>query len=54
MIMADYLSPHQIKDLDTSELIPITFCPMTTYYRCLEENAYCIGTQGQVLRWQVR
>ena len=46
MIMADYLSHHQIKDSDTSELIPISFCPMTTYYRCLEENAYCIGTRA--------
>ena len=31
--------------VETSELIPINFCPMTTYYRCLEENAYCIGTR---------
>ena len=46
MIMADYLSHHQIKDSDTSELIPIRFCPMTAYYRCLEENAYCIGTRA--------
>ena len=46
MIMADYLSHHQTKDSDTSELIPISFCPMTTYYRCLEENAYCIGTRA--------
>ena len=46
MNMADYLSHHQIKDSDTSELILISFCPMTTYYRCLEENAYCIGTRA--------
>ena len=46
MIMADYLSHHQIKDSDTSELIPISFCPMTTYYRYLEENAYCSGTRA--------
>ena len=44
MIMADYLSHHWTKDSDTSELIPISFCPVTTYHRCLEENAYCIGT----------
>ena len=45
MIMADYLSPppHWTKD---TELIPFSFCPMTTYYRCLEENAYCIGTRA--------
>ena len=46
MIMADYLSCHQIKDSDTSELIPISFCPITTYFRYLEENAYCIGTRA--------
>ena len=46
MIMVDYLSCHQTKDSDTSELIPISFCPMTRYYRCLEENAYCIGTRA--------
>ena len=46
MIMADYLSHHWTKDSDTSELVPISFCPMTTYYRCLEENAYCIGTRA--------
>ena len=46
MIMADYLSCHQTKDSDTSELIPISFCPLTSYYKCLEENAYCIGTRA--------
>ena len=46
MIMADYLSHHRIKDSDTCELIPISFCPMTAYYGCLEENAYCIGTRA--------
>ena len=45
MIVVDYLSHHQTKDSDTSELIPINFCPMTIYHRCLEENAYCIGTR---------
>ena len=46
MIMVDYLSYHWTKDSDMSELIPISFCPMTTYQRCLEENAYCIGTRA--------
>ena len=46
MIMADYLSHHWTKDSDTSELIPISFCPLTSYYQCLEENAYCIGTRA--------
>ena len=32
MIMADYLSCHQTKDSDTPELIPISFCTMTTYH----------------------
>ena len=46
MIMADYLSQHRTKDSDTSELIPISFCPLTSYYKNLEENAYCIGTRA--------
>ena len=46
MIIADYLSCHWTKDYDTSELIPISFCPMTTYHSCLEENAYCISTRA--------
>ena len=46
MIMADYLSHHRTKDSDTSELIPISFCPLTSYFKCLEENAYCIGTRA--------
>ena len=46
MIMADYLSHHRTKDSDTSELIPISFCPLTSYYKCLEEYAYCISTRA--------
>ena len=46
MIMAGYLSHHRTKDSDTSELIPISFCPLTSYYKSLEENAYCIGTRA--------
>ena len=46
MIMADYLSHHRTKDSDTSELIPISFCPLTSYYKSLEDNAYCIGTRA--------
>ena len=46
MIMADYLSRHRTKDSDTSELIPISFCPLVSYYKNLEENAYCIGTRA--------
>ena len=46
MIMADYLSHHRTKDSDTSELRPISFCPLTSYYKSLEENVYCIGTRA--------
>ena len=46
MIMADYLSRHRTKDSDTSELIPISFCPLTSYYKSIEENAYCISTRA--------
>ena len=46
MIMADYLSHHRTKDSDMSELIPISFCPVTTYHRYLEENAHGIGTRA--------
>ena len=31
VIMADYLSRHRTKDSDTSELIPTSFCPLTSY-----------------------
>ena len=31
MILADYLSRHRHKDLDPSELIPISFCCLRTY-----------------------
>ena len=31
MILADYLSRHRNKDLDSSELIPISFCCMNVF-----------------------
>ena len=37
MILADYLSRHRHKDLDPSELIPISFCCLRTY-RSLIDN----------------
>ena len=46
MIMVDYLSCHRTKDSDISELIPSSFCPLTSYYKNLEENAYCISTRA--------
>ena len=36
MILADYLSRHRNKDLDSPELIPISFCCMSVFRRLLE------------------
>ena len=36
MILADYLSRHRNKDLDSSELIPISFCCMDVFRSLLE------------------
>ena len=36
MILADYLSRHRNKDLDSSELIPISFCCMNVFRSLLE------------------
>ena len=36
MILADYLSRHRNKDLDSSELIPISFCCMNVFRHLLE------------------
>ena len=36
MILADYLSRHRNKDLDSSELIPISFCCMKVFRSLLE------------------
>ena len=38
MILADYLSRHRNKDLDSSELIPISFCCMNVFRSLLELN----------------
>ena len=50
MILADYLSRHRNKDLDSSELIPISFCCLNVF-RCLLETehgleVYNIGTRS--------
>ena len=38
MILADYLSRHRHKDLDPSELIPISFCCLRTYRSLINDK----------------
>ena len=38
MILADYLSRHRHKDLDPSELIPISFCCLRTYRSLINDR----------------
>ena len=38
MILADYLSRHRHKDLDPSELIPISFCCLRTYRSFIDDK----------------
>ena len=50
MILADYLSRHRNKDLDSSELIPISFCCLNVFRSLLETEqgleVYNIGTRS--------
>ena len=50
MILADYLSRHRNKDLDFSELIPISFCCMNVFRSLLETKhgleVYNISTRS--------
>ena len=50
MILADYLSRHRNKDLDPSELIPISFCCLSVFRSFLETQhgleVYNIGTRS--------
>ena len=50
MIVADYLSRHRNKDLDSSELIPISFCCLNLFRNLLETEhgleVYNIGTRS--------
>ena len=52
MILADYLSRHRNKDLDPSELIPISFCCLSVFRSMLETEhgleVYNIGTRSSV------
>ena len=48
MILSDYLSRHRQRDLDPSELIPISFCSMQIYSRLIAdkvgEGIFCVQT----------
>ena len=50
MILSDYLSRHRQKDLDPSELIPISFCCLKTYRTIIDdkigEEIFCIKTRA--------
>ena len=49
MILSDYLSRRRQKDLDPSELIPISFCCLKTYRSIIDdridEEIFCIKTR---------
>ena len=50
MILSDYLSRHRQKDLDPSELIPISFCCLKVYRDFIDdkigEDIFCIKTRS--------
>ena len=50
MILSDYLSRHRQKDLDPSELIPISFCCLEVYRGFIDdkmgEDIFCIKTRS--------
>ena len=50
MILSDYLSRHRQKDLDPSELIPISFCCLKTYRSIIDckigEEIFCVKTRA--------
>ena len=50
MILSDYLSRHRQKDLDPSELIPISFCCLRTYRSIIDdkigEEIFCVRTRA--------
>ena len=50
MILSDYLSRRRQKDLDPSELIPISFCCLKTYRSIIDdrigEEIFCIKTRA--------
>ena len=50
MILSDYLSRHRQKDLDPSELIPISICCLKVYRSFIDdsiaEDIFCIKTRS--------
>ena len=50
MTLSDYLSRHRQKDLDPSELIPISFCCLKVYKGFIDdkigEDIFCIKTRS--------
>ena len=50
MILSDYLSRHRQKDLDPSELIPISFCCLKAYRTLIAdkigEDIFCVKTRS--------
>ena len=50
MILSDYLSRHRQKDLDPSELIPVSFCCLKTHRSIIDdrigEEIFCIKTRA--------
>ena len=50
MILSDYLSRHRQKDLDPSELIPISFCCLEVYRGYIDdkigEDRFCVKTRS--------
>ena len=50
MIVSDYLSRHRQKELDPSELIPISFCHLKVYRGFIDdkigEDMFCIKTRS--------
>ena len=52
MILSDYLSRQRQKDLDPSELIPISFCCLKVYRSFIDdrigEDIFCIKTRSSV------
>ena len=52
MILTDYLSRHRNKDLDPSELIPVSFCCLSVFRSLLETEhgleVYNIGTRSSI------
>ena len=50
MILSDYLSRDRQKDLDSSELIPISFCCLKVYRSFIAdkigEDIFCVKTRA--------